>query len=195
MASIASNTTGVGFGAYGSLMQGQQTADLLDNQANIQRTNATQTRLAAAANSNRQMTMATKVEGRASASYAAAGVDSSSGSVLAVLGASAANAELDRQNILHGGEVRAINYENQASLDELGAKHAIQASYFNALSSIAGGGSKTIGNNMGGGGGAEAGYETDYAAGDSLESGETMDMAGGAADAGGLETLGEAAMV
>ncbi len=186
MASIASNTTGIGFGAYGSLMQGQQTADLLDNQAKIQRSNADQDRLAAKANADRVMTLASKVEGKATAAYAASGVSSSSGSVLAVLGASASNAELDRQNIIHGGEVRAINAENQASLDELGSKHAIQASYFNALSSIFGGGSKMIGDNMNMGGGTAAageGASMDSAGGG--YSGEAM--AGGAMDAGGLE--------
>lgn len=178
MASIASNTTGIGFGTYGSLMEGRQTADLLDNQAQVQESNARQARLSADSNSVRMMTMANKVIGKASASYAAAGVDASSGSVLAVLGASSANAELDRQNILHGGEVKAINFDNQASLDRLGSKHAIQTSYFNALSAFAGGSGKMIGNNMGGGG--TAGATTATSSGEAGYDSETM--AGGAGD-------------
>lgn len=128
--------------AYGSIVQGEQTGDLLDNQANLQRRNATQAILAAKFNANRSQIMASKALGRMSSEYSAAGVSLNSGSVMSVMAESAANAELDRQNIIHQGDLRADNYMNQAALDELSAKHARTAGYFNAFSSIIAGGAK-----------------------------------------------------
>lgn len=129
-------------GAYGAFTQGQETADVLERQASIQRQNAIQSIIASKINADRSSLLATKAIGQEAAGYSAAGVDTNSGSVLAVLGASAANAELDRQNILHGGQIRAMNYTNQANLDDLGADHSIKASYFNAAASLFGAGGK-----------------------------------------------------
>lgn len=130
-------------GASGAFTQGQETADVLERQASIQRQNAIQSIIASKINADRSSMLATKAIGQEVAGYSAAGVDTnSSGSVLAVLGASAANAELDRQNILHGGQIRAMNYTNQANLDDLGADHSIKASYFNAAASLFGAGGK-----------------------------------------------------
>jgi hypothetical protein len=56
-----------------------------------------------------------------------------------VVQASHQNAELDRLNILHGADIRAINYENQAAMDKFGADSAIKGSYWSALGSITGG--------------------------------------------------------
>lgn len=185
MSQYASQTVGTVFGAYGSLVQGNETSNLLDNQARLQRTNATQALAAGKFNADRQSVIATKHIGGMTADYAASGVSSDSGSVIATIGASAANAELDRQNILHGAEMKAVNYENQASLDELGAKHALQAGYFNALSSVVAGGAGAMSYGMGSspsGGGAAAGasYVTDYSAADSLGTGAEVDMGAGA---------------
>lgn len=187
MSSYAAQTTGMGFQAYGSIIKGQQTSDLLDNQAATQRRNATQAIMAAKFNADRQSMIATKHIGAMTAGYSASGVDMTSGSVLATIGASSANAELDRLNIIHGGDIRAVNFENQASLDELGARHAIQASYFNALSSMVAGGAGMMGNSTGGGGGTtDSGnqYVTDYSAGDSVPSsgGIRTGVRGGASD-------------
>lgn len=140
-----------GIGAIGALMQGQNTSDTLKYQAQIQTNNANDALVAASINANRNQIMAQKVIGEASAGYGASGVEASSGSVLSVMSASAANAELDRQNILYGGEIRAINARNQAHLDTIGAGNAVTASYFNALSGFAGGAVRGIGNTGGGG--------------------------------------------
>lgn len=146
-------------GAYGSIYGGQQTADTLEYQAKIQSHNASEATMAASLNADKQDMVAAKVIGGTRAGYAAAGVDASSGSVMSVIAASAANAELDKQNILHGGELRAVNYENQASMDRLGASRAIQASYINAFSSLLGGGASALksfgGGSKGGGGDTE----------------------------------------
>lgn len=190
MSQYAAQTTGTLFGAYGSLMSGKQTSDLLKNQADTQTRNANEALVAAKYNADRESLIATKHLGSMQASYAASGVDASSGSVLAVMAASAANAELDRQQILHGGQLRAVNYTNQASLDRLGAGHALQASYFNALSSVVAGGAGMMANSMGGGnasaGNADDLYKTDYSQANYLGEGETFSdgaVGGGAEDA------------
>lgn len=149
--SIIGQAVGGVAGAWGAQVQGQQEANSLEYQATIQKRNAQEALMAAKFNADRLSLSANKMMGAASAGYGAGGVDSSSGSVLSVLAASSANAELDRLNILHGGEMRAVNYENQASIDDLGAKHAIDASYFNSFSALLGSGSK-IGSEIGGGG-------------------------------------------
>lgn len=137
---------GAGLGVVGSLISGQQTAGLLDAQAQLQRTNATNALYAAKVNADRQSILATKKIGSMTADYGASGVDATSGSVLAAIGASAGNAELDRQNIIHGGDLQAIQAENQASLDERGASNAITASYWNGLGGLAKAGAYAYGN-------------------------------------------------
>lgn len=186
MSSYAAQTTGMGFSAFGSLVQGQQTANQLDYNAQVQTNNANLALTAAASNAAKQSVSATRMLGNMSAGYAANGVTQTSGSVMAVMGASAANAELDRQNILYGGQVKAVNYENQASLDKTGATNAINASYFNALSSLVGGGAGMLGNTMGGGSSGSSGADatgsiTDDANADGLMNGITNPSGSGQA--------------
>ncbi len=172
MSSYASQTVGTGFGAFGALVQGQNTANSLNYDAQVQQNNATTALTTAKFNADKQSLLATRQMGAATAAYGASGVSADSGSVMAVMGASAANAELDRQNILHGGDIRATNYENQVSIDQLGASNAIKSSYFNALSAMVAGGGKIAANNQtAGGGGGEA-------EGEDAASGEAVDMSG-----------------
>ena len=100
----------------------------------------------------KQQLKATQSLGRATAGYGAAGVASGSTSVQDVLGAGAMNAELDRQEILHGADIKAVSHENQASLDTFGANSALEGSYFSAIGSVLGGGASAAGNLIGGGG-------------------------------------------
>lgn len=165
---------GGGIAAVGALMQGQSTASTLNQQANIQRNNATQSIIASKLNADRQSIMSSKAIGRISSGYSASGVALNSGSVFAVIGASAANAELDRQNILYGGEIRAVNYENQASIDEKGASNALSGSYFNALASIVGAGGKIGSQYVGGSSGSVNPIESE----ESGYSSEDIDAAG-----------------
>lgn len=132
-----SGASGAGgaIGAIGSLVSGQSQADVLRNQASIQRNNATQAIVASKQNADRQVLISDKQIGSEKEQFAANGVAADSGSVLNVLAASSANAELDRQTILYGGQVRAINYENQASIDSLSADNALTASYYGAAGS------------------------------------------------------------
>lgn len=137
--------------SIGSLVSGQSQADMLDTQAEIQRRNAGQAIIAAKQNADRQQLIAGKQIGSEEASYGASGV-AMTGSVANVLAASAANAELDRQNILYGGQIRAINYENQASMDKISAKNALVGSYYGAAGAAIKGGTQAYAYAGGGGG-------------------------------------------
>lgn len=132
--------------AYGSLLNGQNTANSLNAQAGMQRVQAGEALQAGNYDAYRQALMAREAQGRATAALGASGVASGSSSEQAVLMSGAINAELDRQNILHGADIRATNYENQASLDSFGASKALEGSYFSALAGVLGGASSGIAN-------------------------------------------------
>ena len=177
-----------GLGAVGAISQGAQTAATLRYQAQVQRNNADEALTAASLNANRQSIQAAKLIGAAKAGYGASGVSADSGSVMSVIAASAANAELDRQNILYGGEIRSINSMNQAHMDEIGATSAVNASYLNAATNLLTVGGQMYSQNMGGGGGASGADQSQAMAEGTNEvyggSGDStvMDATGGAAD-------------
>jgi hypothetical protein len=62
------------------------------------------------------------------------------GSVLDVLGDTAAQGELEKQNILYQGEQRARGFNNTAALDTFSGKQAQRSSYMKAGSELLSGG-------------------------------------------------------
>lgn len=179
--------------AYGALASGQMTAQTLQAQANLQQQQAQEAQAAGKYNASREMMLANQKIGTSIAAYGAAGVSQNSGSVQNVLANSAANAELDRLNILHGADVKAINYNNQASMDMYGAASAITGSYWNAAGAITGGAitglSNRISSNPAGGSGAggEGAGLDEGAAGSGAGSGY---MSAGAGEGAGVEAGG-----
>jgi hypothetical protein len=145
--------------AAGALYQGEAQQSALDQQASIQRSNSSLDLAKASVDASRQQVMGGEKIGAIQSAASAGGV-TQSGSVLSVIGASAANSEMDRLNILHGGEVRSINADNQASMDELGATSAMKGAYMSAFGSLLSGAATTFGNTKG----ATSG--TDYTDGD-----------------------------
>ena len=118
--------------AVGAIQQGQATSDSLNKQADINIANAGAAEAQGKADAYKSQLIAGQKFGQISAGFGASGVTSTSGSVEAVLGASAANAEMDRLNILHGADLKAIQYQNQASMERAGASSAIVGSLFGA---------------------------------------------------------------
>lgn len=135
--------------AFGDLVQGEAEGNALDTASDVQKNNARLALEAGQFNAQRQTIAANRKIGAEEAAYGASGVTATSGSVLNVLAASHANAELDRLNILHGADIRAINDQNQAEMDSIGASSARTGSYFNAVGSIFGGAAKAYGNQAG----------------------------------------------
>lgn len=128
----------------GAIMAGQSTANSLNAQANLQLQNAQEAEAQGQYNALKSQLASSLKLGTISANYGASGVQATSGSVQDVIASSTSSAELDRLNILHGADVKAINYENQAAMDKVGAQSAITGSYFQAAGSIIGGTAKGI---------------------------------------------------
>lgn len=93
--------------------------------------NAQVARSNAAADAQAQSRDARRRIGAARAAYGAAGV-SLEGSPLDVLEQSAAEAEMDKMNILYKGELQAMGYEDTAALNRSRAKDAQTAGIFGA---------------------------------------------------------------
>lgn len=168
---------GAGISAYGDIQQGSMTADSLNQQATSLMQQAQEAEAKGQYDANRQQIVAGHRIGTSIAAYGASGVTSNSGSVLDVIHASHTNAEMDRLNILHGADIRAINYQNQASMNRYGAESAKLGSYWKALGALTLGMVKV--DPAGFGGGSKATGE-----GAALGNGSTSDELMGGSDTG-----------
>jgi len=153
----SSDTSGTGMGGYGAgsqaggdfisslgaLYSGQSEAAALNAQSTIQAQNASLDLAASRTNAARSQILSGQRIGAIQAAAGASGV-TQSGSVLSILAASTMNAEMDRQNILFGGQVKAIQAENQSSMDQFGAQSALTGSYFKAAGGMYQGGMSAI---------------------------------------------------
>jgi hypothetical protein len=136
---MSTSMLGGPFNAAGDIVQGQMTSQTLDAQAGLADANAQEAENQGQYNATRQSLISSQKIGESEAAYGASGVTSSSGSVADVIGASNANAEMDRLNILHGADIKALNYNNQALMDRYGAASATYGSYWAAAGAITGG--------------------------------------------------------
>lgn len=133
---------GTAVSVIGALNQGQQQQQASEYNAAVARNNAIAARQQAEANAAAQQRKARVQIGAMRAGYGASGVGLE-GSALDVLESSAAMAELDRQNILYGGALRAQGYESTAGLELMRGENAVTGSYFSAGSSLLGGMAKS----------------------------------------------------
>lgn len=122
--------------AYGAIQQGNMTSDSLNQQADNLMAQAAEAEQKGQFDAMRQQLISQHKIGASIAAYGASGVNTNSGSALAVVQASHMNSELDRLNILHGADIRAINYQNQASMNRYGADSARLGSYWRALGAM-----------------------------------------------------------
>lgn len=127
---------GGGFSGIGSIIQGNMQGDALDFQAGVNATNAQEAREQGAYNASRSQLLANKRIGAMRAGYGAAGISANSASASAVLMSSAANAELDRLNILHQADIKAVNFDNQAMLDRQGAENSRKGGYLGGVAGL-----------------------------------------------------------
>lgn len=115
---------GAALSAFGSVQEGQARSEALENAAAVDRQNAIIAAQQAEFEAVRAGIMGRKQIGAAKAAYAASGVDSNYGSALDVLTQSHANLELDKQNIIRGGQIKSSHYLEQARANERGAANA-----------------------------------------------------------------------
>ena len=137
-----------GVRAVGGLMAGQAESNSLNAQADLQIKNAAEAEAQGKFNAMKSGLSWDSKIGNMKASIGASGVSNTSGSAAAILGAAASNAEMDRLNILHGADLKAIQFENEASMERLGAKSAVLGGMFKAFGAGAGTGMKMYGMNM-----------------------------------------------
>lgn len=144
-AGSALGIAGGALSAVGDIYQGESTAASLDAQAQLNQENSALALQQGAFDSYRQGLQVSSRLGSIKAGFGANGIASTSGSVLDVMQASAAKGAMDVENIYHGAQVRAINYQNEASMEQLGANNALNASYLNAIGVAVGSGAKAFG--------------------------------------------------
>ncbi len=155
------------FQAFGALEEAQERAWALEDEAKVARKNAKLTREAGKFNSEKQWREAEKAFGATKADYAASGISQDSGSVLEVLRASYASAEMDRLNILYGSEMQAQDLDQKASAADEGADTAKKLGQFNAFAALFGAGARA------------ASYDTGSSSSNSTPSGGTRSPFGG----------------
>lgn len=126
---------GTAVAAYGQYQTGQNAKKAASYNAAIMERNAQ-----AARDQARQDAILAEREGRRrlgaiNAARGASGIGIE-GSPLDVLEESAANAELDRQTILYRGNLRAMGYQDSAALERMRGRHAAEAGYYGAASTL-----------------------------------------------------------
>lgn len=133
---------GLALSVYGTYQQGQSAAANAQAQAkaaaasaaaatynaNLADQNAAITREQEKAAVEAQQRTTARDIGRIIAAYGASGVQSDNGSPMDVLADSARVAELDKLTLQYNYELKARDYENQASLDRMNAANGLTAS-------------------------------------------------------------------
>ena len=135
---------GAVFSAISSIQQGQAAKAQGEYNAAVAQRNAGIARDQAGRDAEAQQRHSYRVLGAARAAYGASWI-TSEGSPMDVLESSAMEAELDRQNILYKGNLRAMGYEETAALDVSRGTSAERQSYAQAGSSLLMGAGKAYG--------------------------------------------------
>lgn len=143
--------------AGGQYMQGEEQANQMLREADVMDQNAAIAAAAGKYNMMRQQNEAYKVIGAAKSDYAASGVTLDSGSVLDVIRESHINAELDRQNIKYGADLRVLEARSRAAALRAGADNAKRAGFREGLLTMIGAGAAGSGTLKPGKGGSTSG--------------------------------------
>ena len=131
---VATQIIGGGVGAYGTLEAGSAAAKAAKYNAQVAGQNADIAMNQAQMDAAAQQRAASKVIGGEKADYGASGV--SGGSVTDVIRASETTSELDRQNILYGGKLKAMGYQQTSAMETAAAQQDITGSRLQAASQL-----------------------------------------------------------
>jgi hypothetical protein len=107
---------GTGLSAYSQYQSGQNAKKVADYNAEINTQNAADARAKALSDADERMQAARVLKGKQKLAYAAAGVDTESGTPLDTMMQTAKDAEMDAANIIKEGELTSRNYLSQAEL-------------------------------------------------------------------------------
>ena len=152
--------------AVSTISSAQQAKKSAETNAQIAERNAEIAKQKASADAAAQNRMSRQHIGAMEANYSASGV-ALEGSPLEVIEQSTRDAELDRLNILYGGEVRANNYGTEASIQNARGSNAMTSGYLSAASSLSSSYAKSgqLTQNPGGSGAATQSYDSPIAYG------------------------------
>lgn len=148
---------GGGISAYGQLQQGAAAKAAGEYNANIARINEAQINAESPIAVQQVAHRAEMAIGKARAQFGASGVQSTTGSALAVLQQSASQAALDEALVKHSYDMKAFGYESTAVLDIFEGNQAASSSQFAAAGSLLGASGGAAGKMGGGGGGDSSG--------------------------------------
>lgn len=121
--------------AYGQIQQGEGQAKAYEFNANVADQNSNRALFQSAQEERQQRIQARQQIGQMRADYGASGV-TMEGSPMDVLAESVANAEMDALNIRYGGQVKAANFRNEATMNRYAASQSRSAGYYGAASSL-----------------------------------------------------------
>ncbi len=146
----AGAVAGFGFKTITDLKAADEQERALREQASVSEQNALFALDQVKFNADILALQAKQVLDSAEVQYTASGVDSDSGSAMAVLANSRINSEMDRLSVLYGGDIRAKNFRTQASALTEEAGNIEESKVWKALAGGLQTGSAMYG--MGGGG-------------------------------------------
>lgn len=138
VAAIAASTVSTGLGVYSAVQSGAAQKDAAEFNAAVARNDAIAAQQQAASES-RQLSRRNRLRAATRrARFAASGIELS-GSAEDVMFDSAVQDELDRQNAIYRGELRARRSKAEAGLQEAMGRNAVTSSYLNAAGTFFGG--------------------------------------------------------
>lgn len=137
--------------AYGAVRAGQAQSAQAKYSSRLAQQNADAARQQGAAAAAAQHRDAIRKLGLMQANYGASGVDQSTGSPLEVFSDAVGQSTLDNLNTKYNYQLKALGYQNSATLDSMAASEATTSGYLSAAGSLLGAASDAYGRNRGGG--------------------------------------------
>lgn len=131
--------------AYAAVRAGQAQSAQAKYTAKVAQQNADAANQQGAAAAAAQHRDAVRKLGLMQANYGASGVDQSTGSPLDVFSDAVGQSTLDNLNTKYNYQLKALGYNNSATLDSAAASEATTSSYLSAAGSLLGGAGKAYG--------------------------------------------------
>lgn len=151
---VIAQIAGAAMSAIGQIQQGNAAKQAASFNAAIASNNAIASRQKATADAARQERESRLRAGAVGAARGASG-GTAAGSALDLMESNAAQEELDRLTILHGGDLQAAGFESDAAVQRMRGSAAQKAGRLGAASTLLIGGARASGS-FGGGSGAAA---------------------------------------
>lgn len=126
-------------GAYAQVKSAQATSDAADYNKKIAQQNAAAATQQGLQAQTQQRQDAERKLGMMSANFGASGVDPTTGTPLDVMSDSVQQSTLDNLNVKYNYQMRALGYQNSATLDSAASDNATTSGYLSAAGTALGG--------------------------------------------------------